>query len=130
PEILKNLAAAAPIPELPASTLVLFGEALGFRGAVAEAVTLLRQAQLLNPGDFWINHTLARWLIRGGSPQWDDDALRFYTAAAVLRPQSPGARKDVGFALWKKVRSEEAIAEYREALRISKDKPEDKAFLE
>jgi tetratricopeptide (TPR) repeat protein len=120
PEILKNMAAAAPIRELPPSTLVLFGQALGSRGAVAEAVTLLRQAQLLYPGDFWINQALAHWLTKGGSRQWDE-ALRFYTAAAAVRPESMGARTNVGYALWEKERWNEAFAEYREALRISKD---------
>jgi tetratricopeptide (TPR) repeat protein len=129
PEILKNLAAAAPIRELPPSTLELFGDALGHRGAVAQAVKLLRQAQLLYPGDFWINQTLAHWLTERGSPQWDE-ALRFFTAAAVLRPQSPGARNNVGWALWHKEWWDEAIAEYREAIRISKDVPEVRAILQ
>jgi serine/threonine protein kinase/tetratricopeptide (TPR) repeat protein len=129
PEILKNLAAAAPVHELPPSTLMLLGEALGNRGAVAQAVTLLRQAQLLYPGDFWINHTLAHWLSEGVSPQLDE-ALRFYTAAAVLRPQSMGARQNVGAVLWQKERWDEAFAEYREALRISKDIPEAQAHLQ
>jgi serine/threonine protein kinase/tetratricopeptide (TPR) repeat protein len=129
PEILKNMAEAAPIRELPPSTLVLLGDALGNRRAVAEAVTLLRQAQLLYPGDFWINHTLAYWLTLDVSPQWDE-ALRFYTAAAVLRPQSVGARTNVGSALWDKQRWNEAFAEYREALRISEDIPDARALVQ
>jgi tetratricopeptide (TPR) repeat protein len=129
PDVLKNLAAVAPMRELPPSTLVLFGNALGHRGAVAQAVTLLREAQLLSPGDFWINHTLAVWLARGVSPQWDE-VLRFFTAAAVLRPQAVWARHNVGYALWHQQRSNEAFAEYREAIRISQDIPDAQAGLQ
>src|SRR5262249_41853076 len=129
PDVLKNFAAAAPIRELPPSTLVLLGDALGNRRAVAQAVTLLRQAQLLYSGDFWINQRLAYWLTLEVSPQWDD-ALRFYTAAAVLRPQSPVARQNVGNALFEKDRWDEGIAEYCEALKISKDIPEARAHLQ
>jgi tetratricopeptide (TPR) repeat protein len=129
PEILKNLVGAASIRELPPSTLVLFGEALGHRGAVAQAITLLQQGQLLYPADFWINHALAHWHTEEVPPQWDE-ALRFYTAAAVLRPQSTGARYNVGVALWQKHRWNEAFAEYHEALRISKDLPEARAHVQ
>src|SRR5262249_5149984 len=55
PAILNNLAVSAPIRELPPSTLVLFADALGNRGAVPQAVMLLRQTQLLYSSDFWVN---------------------------------------------------------------------------
>ncbi|HEY7424072.1 MAG TPA: tetratricopeptide repeat protein [Gemmataceae bacterium] len=80
----------------------------------------MRQLQQRHPNDFWVNHELAFCLHRLRSPRLEE-AIRFYTAAIALRPQSPGAHNNLGNALYDNGRLDEAIAEYREALRINKD---------
>src|SRR5262249_25953477 len=117
---LKELAAAEQTANLPPSTLVLLGTALLETGAGEQAVVLLRQAQRRHPGDFWINFQLAHCLAERKPPQWEE-AIRFYTAALALRPQSPVMHVNVGVALSNKGQLEEAIAECRQAIRLDKD---------
>ena len=46
-----------------------------------------------------------------------DEALGYLRAALALRPESPGAIMDVGYALRHADRTNEAIAAYEQALR-------------
>jgi serine/threonine protein kinase/Flp pilus assembly protein TadD len=96
PESLKKLAASASITSLPAPTLLLLADALTATGAGNAGLALLRQGQQHYPGDFWINHTLARCLY--DRRRWDE-AIRFYTGAIAVRPESPGAHVNLGSAL-------------------------------
>src|SRR5438270_763889 len=84
----RRLADHAAAPAQPVSTLVQLGDALGEAGAPAGAVDVLRRAQRRHPGDFWVNHELASWLLRAPPPRWDE-AVRFFSAALALRPESP-----------------------------------------
>jgi tetratricopeptide (TPR) repeat protein len=47
--------------------------------------------------------------------------IRYLTAAVALRPQSPGARNNLGVALREKGALDEAIAAFREAIRLKND---------
>jgi tetratricopeptide (TPR) repeat protein/serine/threonine protein kinase len=96
------------------------GDLLRNAGAGEQAVTVLRQAQRQYPGDFWINNELGSCLLYLKPPQLDE-AIRFYTAAVVIRPQSPGAHFNLGHALGHKGAWDEAIQEFREALRLKPD---------
>jgi tetratricopeptide (TPR) repeat protein len=102
-------------------TLAVLAEALGGTAAV-KPQTALREARLRHPEDFWINHVLALSFVSARPPQWDE-AICFFSAAVALRPSSPGARLNLGYALGHKGRLDEAIAEYQEALRLKKDFP-------
>src|SRR5262249_16470718 len=115
--LLEQLAADALMSEFPPSTLVLLSDESILGGAVDQTVTLLRKAQRRFADDFWINTSLAWSLARRVSPEWDE-IIRFFTAAVVLRPHSPGARFNLGWAFEKRERLDEAIAEYREAIRL------------
>jgi serine/threonine-protein kinase len=108
---------ALPQPPL---TLAALGTALQRLGAAGPAEALLRRARQLHPEDFWVNHNLATALAEGQPPNLDE-AVRFYTAAAALRPQSAVARMNLGIALSRKGRLDEAIAEYEEVIRLYKD---------
>jgi tetratricopeptide (TPR) repeat protein len=120
---LKALAAESDVADLPAPTVLLLGDALAKVGARPEAEQVLRQAQRQYPGDFWINHTLAYYLLDVRSRQVDDE-IRFYTAALALRPHSAAVHVNLGDALSRKGRADAAIAEFREALRLDKNLPE------
>jgi tetratricopeptide (TPR) repeat protein len=119
-QALKNLASSDRAADQPPSTLVWLAKVLRRSGAVDQAAALLRTAQRRHPGDFWINKELAATLGDQRCRQWEEEA-RFATAASVLRPQSPGAMNDLGGALVDKGSLDEAIAAYKEAIRLKPD---------
>jgi len=82
---------------------------------------LLREAQRRRPDDFWVNEDLY-WFYNVIQPSQGEEATRFAAIAVALRPQSPGAHLNLGYALERSTRRlDEAIAEYREAIRLDKD---------
>jgi len=86
---------------------------------------LLRKAVNRYADDFWINQELAfvvRRPKRSGG-QWirAEEAIPFLRVSVALRPQSPGARLNLGIALRDKGDLEGAIAEHREAIRLKND---------
>src|SRR5262249_55025654 len=97
----------------PPRMVAFLGSAINGSGAFETAEALLMQARQGHPESFWINHELANSFTEARPARWDE-AIRFYTAAVTIRPQSPGARFNLGFALSKKARLDEAIAEYQE----------------
>jgi tetratricopeptide (TPR) repeat protein/tRNA A-37 threonylcarbamoyl transferase component Bud32 len=115
-----RIAAAEQSAKLPVSTLVLLGHVLGQTGAVDQAVALLRGAHRRHPGDFWINHELAESIEKLPRPNWDE-VLRYYSSALAVRPQSPGAQYNVGWALQNKRAWAEAGAAYRQAIQLKPD---------
>jgi serine/threonine-protein kinase len=120
---LVDLAGSEEILQQPPLTLAFLGRTLVNMRALAAAEALLRQARQRHPGDFWANSDLAEALSEGRPARWEE-ASRFYTVAAALRPQSPGAHLNVGRALFEQGRLDEAIAESQEAIRLKTDYPE------
>ena len=100
----------------------MFVLALGLsqRGADAAALALFRRAQQAFPADFWINHDLGIALSKCQPPQ-AEEAIRFLTAAVALRPDSPGARMNLGFVLARAGRPDEALVAYRQAIALKAD---------
>jgi tetratricopeptide (TPR) repeat protein len=119
PELVRR-AAAGEVLALPPVTLVLLAECLAGMGRPRQATALLRRAQEQHPGDFWINHQLAQYLGRMRPPQ-GEEAIRFYTAAVALRPESAGARLNLGVALARRGRREEALTAFRQAIQRKRD---------
>lgn len=101
-------------------TLVLLAGYLEDLGAQHESIALLQRAKDRHPDDFWINHQLAGYLASTIPPQWDE-AIRFYTVAVSLRPDSPGANLNLSVTLSRKGRLEEAIAAVRRAIELKPD---------
>src|SRR5262249_12085797 len=117
PGLLEELAAADQVEGLPPSSVVLLATALKATKHEETAVEVLRKARRLHPDDLWINYTLAI-LLSDAKP---DEAVRFFTAALAVRPQSLGTRCNLGIALHKKGSLAEAAAEFREAIRLKPD---------
>jgi tetratricopeptide (TPR) repeat protein/serine/threonine protein kinase len=117
--VLEQLAEAVDVARQPPLALDLLGRSLGTAGAHESAARLLRRAQQRYPGDFWINHELGNQLRKGKDKDQLADAVRFSTAAVVLRPNSPGTHYNLGLALQIQGQLDEAIAAYRQAVELA-----------
>jgi tetratricopeptide (TPR) repeat protein len=120
-QALNQLAREVDVTAQPPEALFVLEVGLRQRGATEIAVALLRRAQAAYPGDFWINHDLGMALRRDCRPPQYEEAIRFLTAAVALRPESPGARLNLGNALLDKGRLDEAAAAFRQAIRLKPD---------
>jgi tetratricopeptide (TPR) repeat protein len=119
---LEELAGRVPVQSVSGTTLELVGRALRVVGAFDQAVTLLRQARLRHPGDFWINQELAVALYRSPA-RLQEESVRHYMAAVSLRPASPAAHVNLGAALAASGQLDDAVAEYQQALLINNSDP-------
>jgi serine/threonine protein kinase/Flp pilus assembly protein TadD len=117
---LEQLAGEVVAAAQPPESLFLLDRSLRQRGAREGAVALLRRAQEAFPGDFWINHDLGIAL-RDCQPVRYDEVIRFLTAAVAIRPESAGARYDLGIALLDVARVDEAAAAFRKAIELKPD---------
>src|SRR5262249_51230585 len=104
----------------PPEALYVFQLALRQRGANASAVALLRRAQQAYPAAFWVNHELGIALQDCQPPQYEE-AIRFLTVAAALRPDSAGVRLNLGLALQSKGRLDEAANAFHQAIALEPD---------
>jgi serine/threonine-protein kinase len=111
---LRVLARGEEALQQPAAILTHLGHALWQMGLPDEAVRLLRRARRRHPGDFWVNHDLGKALL--GTEK--EEAVRFLTVAAALRPDSPGTQVNLGKALAEQGKLEEAVAAFRQAVAL------------
>jgi tetratricopeptide (TPR) repeat protein len=119
-QALEKIATADPVLGQPAATVTLLASALEATGSGELNTSVLRKAQRLQPGTFWINHALATRLAAMKPPRWPE-AIWFYSVAVALRPQSPGAHMNLGVAYANSGYQEEALAEYRAAGTVLKE---------
>jgi serine/threonine protein kinase/tetratricopeptide (TPR) repeat protein len=115
---LEGLADRADVDHLSARALARLGVRLKQAGAAASAVRLLRRAQARYPADFWVNHGLGNALDALRPPE-PSEAGRYLTAAVALRPDSAVAHVNLGLALQRQGRLDQAVAEYRKALALA-----------
>jgi tetratricopeptide (TPR) repeat protein len=89
-------------------------------------ISLLRRAQRQYPGDLWITFQLARYLYYSKSPPWDE-VVRYFQTALALRGRNlrggavPAIHTELGSALAKNGRLDDALASFDEALRLDPD---------
>jgi serine/threonine-protein kinase len=94
----------------PPQSLTLLARALADAGERVAAVGLLRRAQAEHPGDVWINYRLAELLERLHPPR-TEEAIRFYTVARALRPETAHS---LVHALKDRGRDNEAVTVFRD----------------
>jgi tetratricopeptide (TPR) repeat protein/serine/threonine protein kinase len=100
------------------SAIVLLGRLTEHAPPMRErAVALLRRAQQRHPDDFWINIELAGLLYQL-QPSRLEEAAHYTGIAVALRPQSPGARNNLGAVLYQLGKRDEGIAEYHKAIEL------------
>jgi tetratricopeptide (TPR) repeat protein len=120
PKALEEASAAGTADDWPVSTVTLLGMLAQGTASGERVAAVLARAQQRHPGDFWINDELG-FLHWKSQPPRLEEAIRYFTAAVALRPQSPGAHLNLGSVLVEKSRLDDAIAEYDEAIRLKSD---------
>jgi tetratricopeptide (TPR) repeat protein len=120
PKALEELVASGRPDDLAPATAVLLARLPLEAPEVERMVLFLRRVQQRNPNYFWLNHELGFWFHQMRPPRLEE-ATRYFTVAVALRPLSPGAHYNLGNALRDKGQLDEAIAAWRQALRIKKD---------
>jgi tetratricopeptide (TPR) repeat protein len=120
PRALEEAAAADQADDWAVETLALLGTLARGTASGERVAALLGRAQQRHPDDFWINENLGLLLHESRPPRLEE-AIRYYSIAVALRPQSLGAHGNLGNALKDNGRLDEAITEHREALRLDKD---------
>jgi serine/threonine protein kinase/Flp pilus assembly protein TadD len=112
---IEQLVRAVDVNTQPAGFLIQFAEILPAARKAAR-LELLRKIQRAYPADVWANHNLAWELeVRGRH----GEAIRYYTAALCLRPDSPGLYANRGRCLHVMKELDEAIADYRRCLVLA-----------
>lgn len=97
------------------------GLALQEMGRTAEAIRHYRESLRIDPNDADVKYTLARCLTDLGSTADLDEAIRLFRAAVDANPEFGPPHNCLGVALAKRGRLDEAISEFRQALRIDAD---------
>jgi tetratricopeptide (TPR) repeat protein len=118
--VLKTLSASADVNATPVPTLLLLEAALESLKELKAAADLLRRAQAVHAGDFWINHRLGVCVL-AQAPAVPANAVAFFMVAAAARPDSAIARSNLGSVLYKMGHLDAAMTQYREALRLKPD---------
>jgi tetratricopeptide (TPR) repeat protein len=117
---LVDLVGSVDISRLSPPTVQALSIAIIDTGEGRPAEALLREARRRRPDDFWVNFHLGYVLGDGPQPRLEE-AVRYYTAAAALRPHSPIVLHNLGVVLKRKGDADGAIAAYREAICRNED---------
>jgi tetratricopeptide (TPR) repeat protein len=113
PVRIEKLLQTADITQVPVQGLVWALDGL----PSATKLRWLRQLQTQFPDNFWANELLGTVLANvPGHKQ--DDVLRYLTVAVALRPDSAGARGNLGLIAAQTGHAEEALVNYRKAVEL------------
>jgi serine/threonine-protein kinase len=112
PADLERVAREANVAELSPHLLTALARAL--QQSRIDAVPLLRAAQEQHPADFWLNFHLGNALREVKLPE----AIGYYRAALVARPDTASVLNNLGNALMKRGEVDEASRLYRRALSL------------
>jgi serine/threonine-protein kinase len=110
---LKALAHDRQVAELPPASILQLASALREAGEPDAAISLLESSAQRYPDDVWINYNLAQVLAM--IPTRREEAVRYYTAARALRPESA---HNLGHLLEEMGRGDDAIATFRALVNV------------
>jgi tetratricopeptide (TPR) repeat protein len=116
-KVMEQLGREVDVHTQPPSFLLSLANALPAQMSASQ-LELLRRIQRAYPADLWANHELAFRLASNGQPA---EAVRYYTAALALRPDSAGIYLNRGMAYHDAQELDAAIADSRAAIRLRKD---------
>jgi len=114
--VMEQLAREADVDRQPPSFLIFVADSLPTQMS-ATRLGLFRRIQRAYPADLWANHWLAKELSDYGHLA---EAIRYYTAALALRPDSAGIYVNRGRALRNVRETDAAIADFRAAIRLQR----------
>jgi serine/threonine-protein kinase len=97
------------------SVALLLGLEERLRAAGRDATALLKKVRQARPSDFWANFSLALALHRKNPAE----SVRYFQAAAALRPDAVVAVGNLGCALVKSGQTDEAIEYLQQAVRLA-----------
>jgi serine/threonine protein kinase/tetratricopeptide (TPR) repeat protein len=117
---LKELAASDDPQKLATANLFLLNHSSTMNDAPALVESVFRRARQYAPSDFWVNLGLAYSLGKLKPPQ-ADEAIRYFSVALALRPDSHFVHASLGSWLQRRGRADEAIDCFREAIRLKPD---------
>ncbi|MBX3317147.1 MAG: protein kinase [Phycisphaeraceae bacterium] len=109
----RDAATADPAP--PVHQLVIVGLLLSDLGSNDATIEILRDAQLRDPADFWVNLELGNALRRD---EQYEEAIQFYRAAVALRPMHYAAWTTLGWTLIHDGKPDAAVGPLRKAVAI------------
>lgn len=112
--------ASSAEPALPSYQIVMVGLLLSSLGDNQTTIEILREAQLREPSDFWVNLELGHALKRD---RRNSDAVQFYRAAVALKPKHYVAWTEIGRALLASGNAEDAIPPLRKAIALRPEYP-------
>ena len=112
-DVLRDLAASAPVDKQSPKLLAVLGARLRARNIDADA--FLTRVASAYPADFWANIEMGNALHQKSS--WLE-AIGFYRTALALRPQTLSLRYGLGDLYLNLKRWDEAIAEYEQAVAL------------
>jgi tetratricopeptide (TPR) repeat protein len=107
------LAQDRQLTELPPASILQLASALREAGDSGVAISMLESAAQRYADDVWINYNLAEVL--AGLPARREEAVRYYTAARALRPETA---HNLGHLLDQMGRGEDAIATFRALVKV------------
>jgi tetratricopeptide (TPR) repeat protein len=113
---IRRLAPAADNPATPASFAVLLGTQR--LTPTADALRILKAAQLRSPGDFGLAMTTGVELSKRGR---EGDAVKYFQIAVAIRPGSAVAWYNLGTVFLQQNHQIEAVVSLREAVRLDPD---------
>lgn len=112
---LKELSKTAEPDRQTPQIISLLGLRLYWKGHNEEAGTLLRQALMYHPRDFWLHFQ------RGTMVKDPAEQAGCFTAALVVRPDSAPAHNNLGHVLRNRKDLEGAIAHFKKAISLNPD---------
>jgi serine/threonine-protein kinase len=117
---LEELARQALPKRLSPVSLELLADQMVRRGAWREAVAVLREAQRLHPGEFWINYDLATalWEVGRGRAANLEEATVYFQIAVALRPDHAPVHYNLATVLKARGNLAGAVAAYRQAIAL------------
>jgi tetratricopeptide (TPR) repeat protein/serine/threonine protein kinase len=89
-EELRRLADSINVRAQHPATLIRLADTLYANGLRDSSIRILRDAQAVYPGDYWINSQLGHQLLHSRTRQDVDGAIRYLTAAVAVRPSTAG----------------------------------------
>jgi len=117
-QLVKDASTAEPTPL--SHQIVMVGFLLSSLGHNQTAIKILREAQLRDPSDFWVNLELGHVLSRQNK---NAEAIQYFRAAVALKPSHYVAWAWMGYAQLSNADADAAIVSLRRAISLRPEYP-------